>query len=294
MEHSVISVIRKAAAVTRRKPHLPTGEQGPGTVWVLSGGGAAGAGQSGMITALLEAGQVPDCIVGCSAGALNAAWMAADPSVRRAKDLEAIWHDLAKNSPLTGNPAGMLWRLARGKSHLLDPEKLTSLVTGLVGQSRFEELQVPLKVVTSALPEGTQTWHESGPLAPILLASCALPGLLPPRQLADGRWHVDGAVTNAFPIDYALSMNPHRVWALDVAAPAPSTLSLRAQDVLMAGFSMSMRNQAGRVSLASADPRVQVLSLGQGARSLRDFSQGPRLVREGYQSACRQLEAVLA
>jgi predicted acylesterase/phospholipase RssA len=46
--------------------------------FVLSGGGNLGAGQVGTLLALLERGIEPDLLVGTSAGAINAAYLAGD------------------------------------------------------------------------------------------------------------------------------------------------------------------------------------------------------------------------
>lgn len=46
------------------------------TAFVLAGGGSLGAIQVGMLQALAEVGMEPDLLVGTSAGALNAAWVA--------------------------------------------------------------------------------------------------------------------------------------------------------------------------------------------------------------------------
>src|SRR5437764_12508324 len=53
----------------------------PGTAFVLGGGGNLGAVQVGMLQALFEAGIVPEVVIGCSVGALNAAGLAADPTL---------------------------------------------------------------------------------------------------------------------------------------------------------------------------------------------------------------------
>ena len=52
-----------------------------GTAIVLGGGGNLGATQVGMLRALLERGVEPAILVGCSVGALNAAGLAADPTL---------------------------------------------------------------------------------------------------------------------------------------------------------------------------------------------------------------------
>ena len=49
-------------------------------VLVLQGGGALGAYQVGVYQALSEAGIEPDWVIGTSIGAINGAFVAADPS----------------------------------------------------------------------------------------------------------------------------------------------------------------------------------------------------------------------
>ena len=50
------------------------------TAFVLGGGGVLGAHEVGMLRALSEAGIAPDVVVGTSVGAINGAFVAADPA----------------------------------------------------------------------------------------------------------------------------------------------------------------------------------------------------------------------
>ena len=52
----------------------------PRTAFVLAGGAALGAMQAGMVHALYERGIAPDLLIGTSAGALNAAFLASRPA----------------------------------------------------------------------------------------------------------------------------------------------------------------------------------------------------------------------
>src|ERR1700692_2284858 len=64
----------------------------PTTAFVLSGGASLGALQVGMLRALYERHIVPDLLVGTSAGALNAAFIACRPqTVETADELAAVW-----------------------------------------------------------------------------------------------------------------------------------------------------------------------------------------------------------
>ena len=60
------------------------------TAFVLAGGAALGAMQAGMVRALYERGIAPDLLIGTSAGALNAAFLASRPAtVATAEELAA-------------------------------------------------------------------------------------------------------------------------------------------------------------------------------------------------------------
>jgi hypothetical protein len=60
--------------------------------FVLSGGANLGSIHVGMVTALLEADIKPDVIVGTSIGAVNAAYLAADPTLEQAEELIVSRH----------------------------------------------------------------------------------------------------------------------------------------------------------------------------------------------------------
>src|SRR5215475_14580411 len=85
----------------------------PRTAFVLAGGAALGAMQAGMIHALYERGVTPDLLIGTSAGALNAAFLASRPAtVATAGHLAAIWRGLHRNDILPFRPASLLTGLA--------------------------------------------------------------------------------------------------------------------------------------------------------------------------------------
>jgi NTE family protein len=66
-------------------------------VLVLQGGGALGAYQVGVYTALHEAGIEPDWIIGTSIGAINAALIAGNAPERRLDRLHAFWNRVEQN-----------------------------------------------------------------------------------------------------------------------------------------------------------------------------------------------------
>jgi predicted acylesterase/phospholipase RssA len=75
------------------------------TAFVLSGGGSLGAVQAGMLQALTDNGVTPDLLIGTSAGALNAAYLAGHGTSREAVDaLADIWVRLRRRDVFPFSP----------------------------------------------------------------------------------------------------------------------------------------------------------------------------------------------
>lgn len=182
----------------------------PRTLVVLGGGGALGAFQVGGLLALAEAGVLPDALFGCSAGALNAAFLASDPTLGRVRQLADWWADSSSRRVLApgrwSQLRGMATAVASRADALLDERPLRQLVSTHVGAHDVSELAVPLTVTTTCLDCGTAVHADRGPLADLLVASCSLPGLFPPVRLQDGHLHVDGGVLCGVPVAAALAV----------------------------------------------------------------------------------------
>src|ERR1700748_3016825 len=92
----------------------------PRTAFVLAGGAALGAMQAGMVHALYERGIAPDLLIGTSAGALNAAFLASRPATTAtAQELAAVWRGLRRSDILPLRPATLLSGLAGRRDHLI-------------------------------------------------------------------------------------------------------------------------------------------------------------------------------
>src|SRR5260370_88186 len=92
----------------------------PRTAFVLAGGAALGAMQAGMVRALYERGIAPDLLIGTSAGALNAAFLASRPAtVAPAAELAAVWPGLRRRDIVPPRPGTPINGLARRHDHLI-------------------------------------------------------------------------------------------------------------------------------------------------------------------------------
>ncbi|MFW3171284.1 patatin-like phospholipase family protein [Geodermatophilus sp. CPCC 206100] len=181
----------------------------PCTHLVLGGGAAMGAYQVGALLGLLESGLPVDVVHGSSVGALNAVFLAVQPDLARAQELTRIWDEPSMVGVLRpGWPARLrgLTRSVRPGGALLDARPLRRLIERHVPTGDLSALAVPVTVTTTCLDCGTARRHDTGDLADVVLASCALPGLFRPVQLADGHLHVDGGILDGVPISAALEM----------------------------------------------------------------------------------------
>src|SRR5437763_17213594 len=83
------------------------------TAFVLGGGANLGATQVGMLRALFGHGVEPDVVIGCSVGAINAAALAADPSLDGVAHLEALWRNLDGSVICAPGKLSAVWLLTR-------------------------------------------------------------------------------------------------------------------------------------------------------------------------------------
>src|ERR687888_2397716 len=82
----------------------------------MSGGANLGSVHVGMVRALLEAGIKPDVIVGTSIGAVNAAYLAADPSLDQVDRLQELWSEAKARDIFPLNPVANCRALFRAGS----------------------------------------------------------------------------------------------------------------------------------------------------------------------------------
>src|SRR5512135_284706 len=111
---------------------------------VLSGGANYGAQQVGALEVLFEHGLQPDMVMGVSAGALNAAWVAVKPTLEGVRELSRIWReDAAATAPPVGRLTALL-RLISGRDSLLSNDSLAQFIRRWpFAESTFGELCHP-------------------------------------------------------------------------------------------------------------------------------------------------------
>jgi NTE family protein len=187
---------------------------GSPVAFVLAGGASLGAIQAGMLQALYERGIVPDLIVGTSAGALNGAFVATRPqTVATAQELTDIWRGIHRGQVFPINPLTGLLGFLGARAHLVPDSGLRRVIERHVERDRLEETPIPLHVVAVDVITGEELRLSSGPAADAILASAAIPAVLPPVPWGD-RTLMDGGVANNTPISHAVELGAATVYVL--------------------------------------------------------------------------------
>jgi len=230
---------------------------------VLGGGGIFGATQVGMLRALAESGYRPDLIVGTSVGALNGAAFAADPTVVGVQALADLWASLTDVGMFSETVLAKMGTLAKYRTHLYSPLPLRKLLDSHL-PATFEELAVPFQCVAASIEHAGAHWFASGCLADAVMASCAVPGLLPPARIGTEHY-LDGGLVHSIPVGRALALGATEIYVLHVGRieqPLRPPRSL--WDVCLTSFELARRHRfVEEMAGLPATARVHVLPSGE-------------------------------
>jgi NTE family protein len=184
------------------------------TAFVLSGGGSLGAVQVGMLQALRAQNVEPDLVIGTSAGALNAAYVAGHGFDEDAlKGLEQIWRRLRRRDVFPLNPDRAAAAFARSAPSLCSNFALRELIRRNLRFDRLEIAAIPVHLVATDFCSGEEVLLSSGDTTAAVLASAAIPGVFPSVEI-DGRYLVDGGIANNAAISQAVALGAERVYVL--------------------------------------------------------------------------------
>ncbi len=247
-----------------------------------------------MLRALVEAGIVPDLVLGCSVGAINGAGFAAEPSLRGVARLERMWRKLADGDPelMPGGFIPLAVQLARKGEALHDHDVLQQILEEELPAADFNELRIPFQCVATDLDTATEHWFTDGPIVPALLASASLPAVYPALEHG-GRTFIDGGVLNEVHTDRATEWGATELYVLHVGhLDSRPTEVQRPFDSAMRAYWTARRFRLEE-NLRRVPPHCVVHRLPSGSPPrLRfdDFTQGPDLAELAYNQTAEYLE----
>ena len=261
------------------------------TAFVLGGGGILGAVEVGMVRALFERGIVPDLVLGTSVGALNGAMVAREPSLPVIEKLTELWRGAGQwgHEVYGDRPLRTLRRAVATGTHVWSAKPLHHALVQEFGDVTFEDLPVRFQVCAASIERAAEHWFDSGPLVPAVVASAAVPGLLPPAKIGDEHY-LDGGIVNSIPLGRAVQLGASRVFVLQVGrVDRPLSVPRRPWEVARVSFEIARRHRFIReLDELPASVEAYVLpARGTSARDdtmlgTRDFSGVAQRIEETY------------
>lgn len=258
------------------------------TAFVLGGGGLLGAVEVGMLRALFEAGIRPDLVLGTSVGALNGLVVASDPTEAVVPRLDELWREVGEsNSVYSDRTWKQVRRVVRTGTHLHSSRPLRELLEEEFGETRFADLAVQFQCVAASIERAAEHWFTEGPVVPAVMASAAVPGLLPPGRVGEEHF-LDGGIVNSIPVGRAVQLGATRIYVLQVGRiDRPLSAPRRPWEVARVSFEIARRHRFAR-EMAELPEGVTAHVLPAGGSSKDDSPlayRDPSLVRKRIETA---------
>ncbi|MEO8199157.1 MAG: patatin-like phospholipase family protein [Gemmatimonadota bacterium] len=260
---------------------------------VLSGGGMKGLAHIGVLRALEQRGLVPSLVVGTSMGSLvGATWATGMSTAEMVERARAI----RKRDVFQIAHADMALRRMRAPA-VYRKEPLDLLLQSLIGDLTFDDLKHPLLINTVDINSGSQVlWGRPGfrkvKVRDAVFASCALPGILPPREVG-GRYCVDGAVIDTLPVIAAASEVLHPIVAVDVGGSRVIRHGIESSGfagTYMRGLEIVMQSLTSRSLATWTEPSLVLIRPDVDTIPMFAFDHTDALLDEGYRAGVAVLD----
>ena len=167
-----------------------------------------------MLQALTARGVEPDLLIGTSAGALNAAYVAGHGAREASLDaLEAIWSGLRRRDVFPLEPL-RLGAVALGRARsLCSTGSLRRLIRENLAFDLLEDAAIPIHVVATDVGSGEEVLLSEGDPVDAVLASAAIPAVFPAVRVAD-RDLIDGGIADNAAVSQAVTLGADIVYVL--------------------------------------------------------------------------------
>ncbi len=276
----------------------------------LSGGGALGLAEIGVIQ-WMEQNHIPvDRIAGTSMGSIIAAMYATGMSPA---EIEKFAEEVDWDAAFLPEPtySQLSYRRKQDRREFLIDAPL-GLKHGLSGPNgfnpgqgvgllldriafpessiaSFDDLPIPFRCVATDMLRGEGVVLHDGSLAQAVRASAAIPGVFTPVEL-DGRILADGGMVQNIPVETVLNMDADAVIAVELRLPPGDRTQLETLTGVLSRAVDVMITQNERRSLLLAKAKV---SVDMSGFSVSDYSRVKELIQLGYKTASSQSETLL-
>jgi NTE family protein len=262
------------------------------TAFVLGGGGLLGAVEVGMLRALFERGVQPDLVLGTSVGALNGLVVASDPTPAVTDRLLDLWRSVSESKEVYSDGTWrQVTRAVRTGTHLHSAEPLRERLEQEFGDLTFGDLAVQFQCCAASIERAAEHWFTEGPVVPAVMASAAVPGLLPPARVG-AEHYLDGGIVNSIPVGRAVELGADRVFVLQVGrVDRPLKAPRKPWEVARVSFEIARRHRFVReISELPDGVTAHVLPAAGSVKddsplAYRDSSQVARRIEAAYDAS---------
>jgi NTE family protein len=195
---------------------------------------------------------------------------------------------------------GRAVRLVRSGTHLHSLEPLRRMLTDALPGADFSDLKLPFQCVAASIETASARWFSTGPVVPAVMASCAVPGLLPPVEV-DGVHYFDGGLVDSIPVGRAVALGASTVYVLQVGRiESPLAVPTRPWEVGLVAFEIARRHRFHE-EMSSLPDNVRVHVLPTGGERLppglaqfryRDLARVGPSIERAYAASASYLAAL--
>jgi len=240
-----------------------------------------------MLQALVARGIVPDALYGASVGAINASGFAGDATIEGATRMAELWRAVTRDDVFPQGRFPTPWRFFQQRESAFPNDGVRRIIRNGLRFENLEDSPVQLEVVATSLHDGRTQWFTRGPAEPAILASAALPALLPPVHIEDEAF-VDGGVVDNVPIGRAIQGGAQRIFVL-LCGPMHYTpqKARRPAEAVLTAFFIAVHARFAR-ELQHLPPGVEVVVFTVDTEPVSrydDFSATEILITAGRANA---------
>ncbi|MGY0798856.1 patatin-like phospholipase family protein [Lysobacter sp. A286] len=194
---------------------------------VIGAGSVKCAAALGLWKVLKREGIDIDMLVGCSGGSLYAATMALGYDVETSERLtRELWTPaITKRRDMRSILGAFMPKLFGFDGHfgMVHGEPMMRALEGPFGGRDFADATIPLHIAATALDNGERVVLSKGSVRDAVRASIAIPYIWKPMCI-DGRWLLDGCMSDPLPIDIAIREGADVILAMGFESPYPSRI----------------------------------------------------------------------
>ena len=262
---------------------------------VIGSGSVKCAAAIGLFKVLQREGIPVDMVVGCSGGAIYAAFLALghDAGTAERKTRELWTRDITSRRNTRALLRAILPQVFGFDERfgLVDDRRVLQRLREGLGDSRIEDAKIPLHLTATDFHTGEQVVFSRGPLVEAVRASIAIPYIFEPWRIGD-RVLVDGFLSDPMPIGVAIREGADVIITMGFESPYQTKVS----SALRFAFQLSsitsnnlLKANYAFHNLAHHHEILPIIPQFQHKIHLFDTDKIPYVIEEGEKAAEKQI-----